>query len=75
MVRRVDGVYTYISLISAPEFSFSDNPRQKNTLDDIVWFKRKMRVIYRLDVIFSMTHVVQLMVPKIDLFCQRDVLS
>ena len=29
-------------------------------------------VIYRLDIIFSITHVAQLMVSKINFFCQMD---
>ena len=33
----------------------------------------KKCVTYRLDIIFSITHVVQLMVSKINLFCQRDI--
>ena len=30
-------------------------------------------VIYGLDIIFSITHVVQLRVSKINLFCQRGI--
>ena len=30
-------------------------------------------VIYRLDIIFSITHVAQLMVSKINLFYQMDI--
>ena len=30
-------------------------------------------VIYRLDIIFSITHLVQFMVSEINLFCQRDI--
>ena len=37
------------------------------------WLRRKKCVIYRLDIIFSITHVVQLIVSKINLFCQRDI--
>ena len=54
------------------EIRFSDNPRQKETTDDIIWVSRNKRVIYRLGIIFSITHVVQLMVSKINLFCQRN---
>ena len=31
------------------------------------------RVIYRLDIIFSITHLVQFMVSEINLFCRRDI--
>ena len=31
------------------------------------------RVIYRLDIIFSITHLVQFMVSEINLFCQRNI--
>ena len=54
------------------EIRFSDNPRQKETTDDIIWVSINKRVIYRLGIIFSITHVVQLMVSKINLFCQRN---
>ena len=39
------------------------------------WFRRIQFVIYRLDNIFSKTHVAQLMVLKIKFFCQRDIRS
>ena len=45
------------------------------TIDDIIWLRRKKCIIYRLDIIFSIIHVVQLMVSKINLFCQRDIRS
>ena len=35
---------------------------------DIIWLRGKKCVIYRLDIIFSITHV-----SKINLFCQRDI--
>ena len=50
------------------EISLSDNPRQKETIDGIIWLRRKKCVIYRLDIIFSITHVAQLMVSKINFF-------
>ena len=34
---------------------------------------REKSVIYRLDIIFSITHVTQVMVSKINFFCQRDI--
>ena len=75
MVRRGDGVCISISFNFCAwyrvEIRFSDNPRQKNTIDHIIWFRRKKCVIYRLDLIFGITHVVQLMVSEINLFCQR----
>ena len=37
------------------EIRFSDNLRQKETIDDIIWLRRKKSVIYRLDIIFSTT--------------------
>ena len=80
MVRRGDGVCTSISFNFHAwyrgyrvEIRFSNNPRQKEAIDNIIWLTRKKRVIYRLGIIFSITHVIQLMVPKINLFCQRDI--
>ena len=51
---------------------FSDNPQQKETIDGIIWLKRKKCLIYRLDILFSITHVAQLMVSKMN-FCQRNI--
>ena len=45
----------------------------KRIQGDIIWCRRKKCAIYRLDIFFSITHMVQLMVPKINLFCQRDI--
>ena len=77
MAQRGDGVCTSISFNFHTwyriEIRFSDNPRQKNTIGVIIWHRRKKCVIYRLDIFFSITHVVQLMVSKINLFCQRDI--
>ena len=57
------------------KLKFSDNPRQKDTINDIILAQeKKMCVIYRLDFIFSKTHVTQLMVLKIN-FCHRDIRS
>ena len=36
--------------------------------DGIIWVRAKKYVIYRLDIIFSVTHV-----SKINFFCQRDI--
>ena len=54
------------------DISLSDNPRQKemHTIDGIFWLRRKNCVIYKLDIIFSITHVAQLMVLKINFFCK-----
>ena len=72
-VQRGDGIFTWINFNFRSwyevEIKFSDNPRWKVTIDDIIWLKKKNRVIYRLYIIFSITHVVQLMVSKINFFC------
>ena len=46
------------------EIRLSDDPRQKEAIDGIIWLRRKKCVIYRLDIIFSIAHVAQLMVSK-----------
>ena len=43
---------------------FSGNPLQKETIDGVIWLRRKKCVIYRLDIIFSATHMAQSMVSK-----------
>ena len=77
MVRTGDGVCTSISVnfraCYRDEIRFSDNLRQKNTIDDIIWLGRKKCVIYRLGISFGITHLVQLIVSKINLFCQKDI--
>ena len=77
MVRRGHGVCTSISFNFHArcriEIRFSDNPQQKDTVGDIIWGRRKKYVIYRLDILFSISHVVQSMVSKINLFCQKDI--
>ena len=77
MVRRGDGVCTSLNFNFRTwyevEIRFSDNPGQKQTIDDIIWLRRIKCLIYRLDIIFSKTHVAQLMVSKINFFCQRDI--
>ena len=65
---RIDSKFWY-----RVEIRFCNNPRQKDTIDDIIWLRRKKCVIYRLDIIFSLTQVVQLMVSKINLFCRGDI--
>ena len=55
------------------EIRLSDDPRQKEAIDGIIWLRRKKCVIYRLDIIFSIAHVVQLMVSKMKFFCQRII--
>ena len=52
------------------EIRFSDNLWQKETTNDIIWLGGKKCVIYRLDIIFSITYV-----SKINLFWQRDICS
>ena len=63
MVQRWDGVCTLTDfnfhLWHEVEIRFSDNPQQKETIDDIILLKC---IIYRLDIIFSKTHVAQLLV-------------
>ena len=77
IIGRGDGVCTSINFNFCAwyevEIRFSANPRQKDTLDQIIWFRRKKCVIYRLDNIFSITHAPQLMVSKVNFFCQRDI--
>ena len=77
MVQRVDGVCISISFNFCTwyrvEIRFSGNPLQKSTIDDIIWLRKKQCVTDRLDIIFSITHVVQLMVSKSNLFCQGDI--
>ena len=76
IIQIGDGVCTSISFNFHAwyevEIRFSDNPRQKETIDDIIWLRRKKCVIYRLDIIFSRTHVTQLMKSKIK-FYQTDI--
>ena len=68
MVQRRDGVCTSINFNFCAwyevEIRFGDNPRQKETINDIIWFRRRKCVIYRLDIILSITRVAQLMVSK-----------
>ena len=75
--RRGDRVCTSINFnfraLYEVEIRFSDNPQQNETIGSIIWLMRKKCVIYRLDIIFIITHVVQLMVSKINFFCQRDI--
>ena len=79
MVRRWDGVC--ISIIfnfwarCEVEIRPTDNPWQKETIDDIILPQEIKCVIYRLDVIFSKIHLAQLMVLKINIFCQIDIRS
>ena len=77
MVWRGDLVCTSISFHFRArcrvKIRFCDNPRQKETIDSIIWIRRKKCGIYRLDIIFSITHVVQLMASKINLLYQRDI--
>ena len=55
------------------EIRLSDDPRQKEAIDGIIWLRRKKCVIYRLDIIFSIAHVAQVMVSKMNFFCQRVI--
>ena len=52
---------------------FSDNPWQKETIDSIICLRRIKCVIHRLDIIFNVAHMTQLIVSKINFFCQRDI--
>ena len=54
------------------EIRFSDNLEQKETIYGIIRLRRKKRVIFTLDIIFSITHMAQLVVSEIN-FCQRDI--
>ena len=70
MVRRRDGVCISIILISAPGIEL----KLGSVIQKMASFgSGEKSVIYRLDIIFTITHVVQLMVSKIDLFCQRNI--
>ena len=55
------------------EIRLSENPRQKGIIDGIIWLRRKMCVVYRVDIIFSIAHLAQLMVSKMNFFCQRVI--
>ena len=76
MFQKGDGVCTSINFNLHAwyevEIRFSDNLGQKETIDDITWPRRKKSVIYRLDIIFSITHVAQLMVSQRNFFGQSD---
>ena len=74
VIRKVDGVcsstnFNFLALYEL-EIRFSDNPRQKEPIGSITWLRRKKCLIYRLDIIFSITHVAQVTVSKINFFCQ-----
>ena len=77
IIRIEDRVSTSIKFnihtLYEVEIRLSDDPRQKGTIDGIIWLRRKKCVIYRLDIIFSIAHVVQLMVSKMKSFCQRII--
>ena len=76
VIRIGDGVCTSINFNLRAwyevEIRVSDNPQQKETIDGIIWLRRKKCVIYRLDITFSIIHVAQSIVSKMNLFCQRD---
>ena len=77
IIRIEDGVSTSISFnfreCYEAEIRLSDDPWQKETIDGIIWLKRKKCAIYRLDIIFSIAHVAQVMVSKMNFFCQRVI--
>ena len=77
IIRIGDGVCTSINFNFhawyESEIRFSDNLQQKQTIDGIIWLRRKKCVTYRFDIIFSITRVAQLMVSKINFFCQGDI--
>ena len=72
-----DGVYTSINFNFRAwyevEIKLSENPWQKETIDGIIWPRRKKCVIYRLDIIFSIAHLAQLMMSKMNVFCQAVI--
>ena len=77
MVRSGDGVCISINIYfwawHEIEIRPSVNPRQKETIDDIVLAQENKFVIYRLDIVFSETHVTQLTVLKTNFLCQRNI--
>ena len=68
ILLRSDGVCTSINFNFRSwykvQIRFSDNSLQKETIDDIIWLRRKKCVIYKFDIIFGIKHVAQLMVSK-----------
>ena len=60
------------SVLYEVEIRFSNNLEQKETIYGIIRLRRKKRVMYTLDIIFSINYVAQLVVSKIN-FCQRDI--
>ena len=76
MVRRGDGVCISISFNFRAwyrvEIRFSDNPRQKNTIDDIIWLRRKksnLQIRYHFQYnSFGPVHGV-----RDQLVCRRDI--
>ena len=77
IIRIRDGICTSINFNFCAwyevEIRLSDNPRQKETVDGIIWLRRKKCVIYRLDITLNTAHVAQSIVSKINFFCQRDI--
>ena len=77
IIRIRDGICTSINFNFCAwyevEIRLSDNPRQKETEDGIIWLRRKKCVIYRLDITLNTAHVAQSIVSKINFFCQRDI--
>ena len=57
------------------EIRLSDDPRQKEAIDGIIWLRRKKCVIYRLDIIFSIAHVVQFNGVKNEILLSEDYLQ
>ena len=74
IIRIEDGVSASINFNFRAwhevEIRLSENPRQKEAIHGVIWLRRKKCVIYRLDIIFSIAHVAQLMVSKMNFFCQ-----
>ena len=66
IIRRGERVCSSIDLNFYAWYRFSGNPLQKETIDGVIWLRRKKCVIYRLDIIFSATHMAQSMVSKIN---------
>ena len=57
------------------EIRFSDDPRQKETIDGIIWLRRKkcnLLIRYYFQILF-LSHVAQLIVSKMNFFSQRVI--
>ena len=77
IIRIEDGVSTSINVNFDAwyevEITLSDDPRQKETIDGIIWLKRKKVCNLQIRHYFWIAHVAQLMVSKMKFFCQRVI--